>query len=200
LLFNSYQNLKESEFGCCDDQVTPAKNIDLSDCPNDCFFSLYGCCENSTTKAARGSYNAGCSYDEQEDLVMNGSMAVKNLRKNVKHYPVVNEDPNLPCASKKYECCPDGVTAARGPGFQGCSEDTGHLKHDFSKYGESKLFFYIILYFIVNWALKKSERYLKKGWMGFAYYFTSFSINLLTSNQFVFELKIKRWRSVLVMV
>ena len=94
--------------------------------------------------AARGSNNAGCSNGEQEaDLAAsNASVSIKNLRKDIKYSNVVNEDPSLPCASKKYECCPDGVTSAKGPGFQGCSEETSHVKHAFSQYAESIIYLY----------------------------------------------------------
>ena len=125
--------LKDSEYGCCDDLVTPAKNADLSNCPSDCFYSVYGCCPDGKT-TARGSNQAGCP-------ITNSVKAdVKNLRKETKFTSKPFDDPNEPCANKKYECCPDGVTAATGPGFQGCNEDTTYLKNTVFKYSESSLF------------------------------------------------------------
>lgn len=59
------------------------------------------------------------------------------MKKELQFYAKQNDDPNEPCANKKFECCPDGITSAKGPGFQGCNEDTTYLKNAVFKYSES---------------------------------------------------------------
>ena len=73
---------------------------------------------------------------------------------------------SIPCANKKFECCPDGITAAqvkinywitklklllidniikliKGPNFQGCKEDSTHIVHKYLDNSESN--------FIIDW-------------------------------------------------
>jgi hypothetical protein len=52
-------NLKRSEFGCCDDLVTVAYDKDKRTCPRTCDESDYRCCPDEKT-AARGPGYAGC--------------------------------------------------------------------------------------------------------------------------------------------
>ena len=172
---------KHSEFGCCEDLVTPAKSADFKDCPTSCYQSLYGCCPDGR-QASRGLAYAGCDNVNyvpcaqsefgccEDGYTLAHSPAKENCQEN-RNYDFDtnsnsddseedhedNEDdnislpPELPshhvlaepvnvvkkvssyspesgvnCVETLFECCPDGVTPALGPEFQGCKEATNY--------------------------------------------------------------------------
>ncbi len=85
---------QDSEFGCCDDLVTPAKAEDLNNCPSECIHSSYGCCPDGKT-ASRGPGHAGC----------------------VQKIQIVFDKP---CIETEFGCCSDGFTAALSPLKENC--------------------------------------------------------------------------------
>ncbi|XP_042237860.1 papilin-like isoform X4 [Homarus americanus] len=86
------ETCKDTTHGCCPDDVTPAQGIDMKGCPG---ISL---CENSLfgccqdgTTEASGPHGEGC-----EDLM------------------------SFNCEETSFGCCPDGVSPATGENFAGC--------------------------------------------------------------------------------
>lgn len=86
---------KDSEFGCCPDDTSPAGE-DYKGCPpvnvtNGCVSTEFGCCKDLET-GAFGPFQKGC--------------------------PIV-------CNFTRFGCCPDGLTPANSTDFGGCPQECG---------------------------------------------------------------------------
>lgn len=55
----------DTEFGCCLDGVSPAKDYEGNGCPvTPCNLTLYGCCKSDNRTAAEGNDEEGCPPPE----------------------------------------------------------------------------------------------------------------------------------------
>jgi hypothetical protein len=108
LVLISQNFAKASQFGCCNDLVTPAKRADLDGCPTDCSKSLYGCCPDGKS-ASRGTDYAGC---------VNGGAETQSDNNNNNN----NSSSATSCSLTKHGCCDDGVTPAQGPDKENCPD------------------------------------------------------------------------------
>ncbi|CAH1111392.1 unnamed protein product, partial [Psylliodes chrysocephalus] len=113
---------KETLFGCCPDNKTPAEGNDNEGCPPECLISEYGCCDDNSTKAD-GPNHKGCPEESTTEISTTEFSTVSSETEITSEYTsesgsTVTESN---CESSPYRCCPDGVTSATGPGFQGCN-------------------------------------------------------------------------------
>lgn len=54
---------KETKYGCCPDEVSPAEGPNDENCPEvACLFTLYGCCPDNKT-IALGNDGEGCPVE-----------------------------------------------------------------------------------------------------------------------------------------
>ncbi|CAG9813449.1 unnamed protein product, partial [Phaedon cochleariae] len=120
----------ETLFGCCPDERTPAEGNDNEGCPPICLSSEYGCCDDNVTEAT-GPDHEGCketeittteeimstteSTTEYSDATEESSSTDSTIMETTTE--AITED----CRNMTYRCCPDGTTAAAGPGYRGCN-------------------------------------------------------------------------------
>ncbi|XP_018562061.1 papilin [Anoplophora glabripennis] len=137
---------KESKFGCCEDGISAALGTKYAGCPTaHCNETLFGCCRDNKT-ASQGNNNEGCPQPPPECLKSKFGCCDDNVTeaKGPKHKGCIEEEPEETetsetpeitesteptkemeikedCKNTTYRCCPDGVTAAEGPGYRGCN-------------------------------------------------------------------------------
>eukprot|EP00794_Sanderia_malayensis_P014103 gene14103-15576_t len=128
-----------SEFGCCDDQVTPAKGINQAGCP-----VYQSHCEyppskgNCKARITRWYYNArlktcnkfiwsGCN--ENRNNFPDFKACMKSCDASAKSTNTTDGDnigggelgtTFIPGCLGEYGCCNDGMTSAKGPNQEGC--------------------------------------------------------------------------------
>ncbi|XP_050510138.1 papilin isoform X5 [Diabrotica virgifera virgifera] len=123
---------KETLFGCCPDNKTPSEGNDNEGCPPACFSSRYGCCNDNST-AATGFKHKGCPESTTTPLPTTESVTTEGTTESAMSTESAetttsisttefSTETTLPadCGLATYRCCPDGVTTATGPGYQGC--------------------------------------------------------------------------------
>ncbi len=111
-------NCVKSEFGCCDDGYTPANSPDKENCPDYVI---------DINDPVEGGSETSDSTSQNDDTAINEANS--------------NIDKTIACSLSKYECCPDGVTHAEGPGFKGCSEENYVSKSRFAQLNDRNLFY-----------------------------------------------------------
>ncbi|XP_035723305.1 papilin-like isoform X5 [Vespa mandarinia] len=104
----------ETKYGCCPDFVSPATGPDNEGCPDThCNESLFGCCPDGIN-AAEGNDYEGCKKACNETEF--GCCPDNET-------PAAGKD-NLGCCNvTAYGCCEDGIKAAIGPDQEGCKEE-----------------------------------------------------------------------------
>ncbi|XP_060846635.1 papilin isoform X4 [Rhopalosiphum padi] len=118
-----------SEFGCCFDEITPAKGPFSAGCPDvhTCKDTEHNCCSDGVTPAT-GPKNEGCP-PSMCNATLYGccsdgfSISLGNDFEGCPvELPVLTTTlaPDLGCKNTQFGCCPDGNSPASGPSFQGC--------------------------------------------------------------------------------
>nr|XP_023024406.1 papilin-like [Leptinotarsa decemlineata] len=134
------EHCNETLFGCCPDNKTIAEGNDYEGCPPQCLMSQYGCCNDNITEAS-GPNHEGCEEAEttteistevvtepsttevSSESTESSSETVTPTEETTVVVTIETTTEVVPedCSNTTYRCCPDGVTPATGPGFQGCN-------------------------------------------------------------------------------
>ncbi|XP_057655879.1 papilin isoform X11 [Diorhabda carinulata] len=131
----------ETLFGCCPDNKTVSQGNDNEGCPPVCLSSKYGCCSDNVTEAT-GPHHKGCPEDTttlepttesvtettistvstEETTTTSGSTesSIPTEMTYLSTEVLTETTTAVNCNLTPYRCCPDGITTAEGPGFQGC--------------------------------------------------------------------------------
>ncbi|VEN50612.1 unnamed protein product [Callosobruchus maculatus] len=116
------EHCNETLFGCCPDGKTTAQGNDNEGCPPKCLSTKWGCCDDKVTEA-KGPKHKGCKEAEPKKKPPKDK-GKKPSQKEKEAEATTTEEmstvPSIDCNSTPYRCCPDGVTTATGPGYQGC--------------------------------------------------------------------------------
>ncbi|XP_069951755.1 papilin isoform X1 [Cherax quadricarinatus] len=112
-----------TEFGCCQDGITPASGPFQKGCPRveTCKDTVHGCCPDDATPA-HGPDNRGCPGISLCENSLFGCCEADNFTEASGPNGEGCED-LLPfsCEKTEFGCCPDGVSPASGENFSGCS-------------------------------------------------------------------------------
>ncbi|XP_054258197.1 papilin isoform X2 [Macrosteles quadrilineatus] len=113
-----------SEFGCCYDNVTPAKGPFNKGCPlvETCKDTKHGCCPDGVSPA-KGPKLHGCP-PSQCNLTLFGCCPDGVSISQGNDFDGCPEEPTTPsdCRTTEFGCCLDGATAASGTELDGCPE------------------------------------------------------------------------------
>ncbi|XP_050528636.1 papilin isoform X2 [Daktulosphaira vitifoliae] len=110
-----------TQFGCCPNGITPAigpSNQGCYECVegsgecDSCSDTKYGCCVDNIT-AANGPNFEGCLdlTTIENDIITSTDSSTQSSTDDI----FIDS-----CKSSEFGCCPDDVTAATGPNFEGC--------------------------------------------------------------------------------
>ncbi|KAG5871898.1 hypothetical protein JTB14_030952 [Gonioctena quinquepunctata] len=121
----------ETLFGCCPDNKTIAEGNDDEGCPPLCLSTEYGCCNDNITEAT-GPDHGGCEEAEtttftsvsesvSTEVTTESTESSMSTESTVSSTTETTTELVEDCNDAAYRCCPDGVTPALGPGFQGCN-------------------------------------------------------------------------------
>ncbi|XP_068234682.1 papilin isoform X9 [Palaemon carinicauda] len=115
------KDCKDTEFGCCQDNVTPASGPFQKGCPKieTCEDTTHGCCPDGVTPAS-GPKMKGCSDESICENSLYGCCedGITEAGPNGKGCEFLPFN----CETSKFGCCPNGVSPASGENFAGCSD------------------------------------------------------------------------------
>uniref|UniRef100_T1JGC4 Papilin n=1 Tax=Strigamia maritima TaxID=126957 RepID=T1JGC4_STRMM len=114
------KDCSSSEFGCCEDQITPAEGPKFKGCPEpafpmNCAKTKYGCCADGLTEM-KGPNKEGCPFTGDADCFQTPFGCCPDKKTEAKGPGSLG----CPCDAMQYGCCPDGINFARGENYQGC--------------------------------------------------------------------------------
>ncbi|XP_064108154.1 papilin-like isoform X7 [Macrobrachium nipponense] len=115
------KDCKDTEFGCCQDNITPATGPFQKGCPKitTCEDTIHGCCPDGVTPAS-GPKMKGCSDESICDNSLYGCCedGITEAGPNGEGCEFIPVN----CEKSPFGCCPDGVSQASGENFAGCPE------------------------------------------------------------------------------
>jgi papilin len=107
---------EQSMYGCCPDRVSFAKGPDGEGCSEDVIMPM----TTTATVPERTSVPVIGDDDSVEDAITDEETTTPLVVEGSGE--LESADHESGCARSTYGCCLDGVTAARGPQFEGCTD------------------------------------------------------------------------------
>ncbi|XP_045125738.1 papilin-like isoform X12 [Portunus trituberculatus] len=117
------KNCEETEFGCCQDKMTPAEGPFQKGCSRieTCKDTQYGCCPDDVTPA-EGPKNKGCASVSLCDNSLYGCCKDGITEASGPDEEGCEDLIAYDCMNTEFGCCPDGMSPASGKNYMGCME------------------------------------------------------------------------------